>query len=52
MKGNYTYLCDGSSDVWALLHVNDNRSDEEPFYMIVNIDKKTALLISDDLVRV
>lgn len=43
-----SYLWDGSSDSWALLHINAHVPDEEPRYLIVDTKTRQALLISDD----
>ncbi len=45
----YSYLWDGTSSSWALLHLNAENIDEAPRYVIINIETKRALLISDDL---
>ena len=46
----YVYLWDGSSDAWALLHINADKPDEHPRYLIMNRETKRALLIRDDAV--
>jgi hypothetical protein len=48
MMNEYSYLWDGSSASWALLHLNAGNMDEAPRYLIVNIESKRTLLISDD----
>ncbi|WP_230855554.1 hypothetical protein, partial [Ralstonia solanacearum] len=50
MKEEYSYLWDGSSNAWALLHVNSKDKNEVPRYLIVNIETRKSLLISDDVV--
>lgn len=49
MESEYSYLWDGSSDEWALVHINADSPDELPRYMIANVKEKQALLISDDV---
>jgi hypothetical protein len=44
----FSYLWDGSSTSWALLHINAKEAEENPEYLIVNTDKRTTLLIADD----
>lgn len=46
---DYRYLWDGSSKAWALLHVNAEKPDQTPSYLIVNTDTKRTLLIEDDI---
>jgi hypothetical protein len=45
----FSYLWDGSSPEWALLLINAGKFDESPEYLIVNTQKRTTLLISDDM---
>ena len=44
----FSYLWDGSTTSWALFHLNVKKPDEPPRYTIVNVEDKSALLISDD----
>ncbi len=48
MKDEYSFLWDGSSSDWALLHINGENPSETPRYVIVNVTTKKALLIEDD----
>lgn len=48
MKDKYRYLWDGSSPSWGLLHINSKNRDEEPRYLIINIETRKSLLISDN----
>lgn len=45
-----TYLWDGSSKAWSLLHVNSKNKSAAPRYLIVNVETRRSLLISDDVV--
>ena len=49
MMNEYSYLWDGTSASWALLHLNAINVVEAPRYLIVNIETKRTLLISDDV---
>jgi hypothetical protein len=49
MMNECSYLWDGTSPSWALLHLNVKSLDETPRYLIVNVETKQTLLISDDV---
>jgi hypothetical protein len=44
----FSYLWDGSSPSWALLHINVDKPEEDPRYLIVDTETRSALLIRDD----
>ncbi|QSQ26147.1 hypothetical protein JY651_14965 [Pyxidicoccus parkwayensis] len=44
----YSYLWDGSSPEWVLVVVGQDKSGQEPRYVIFNLRDRTALLIEDD----
>lgn len=46
----YSYLWDGASTSWALVHLNAENVDEVPRYLIFNVETRRALLISDDVI--
>lgn len=48
MDGEYNYLWDGSCSGWVLLHLNSNKPEEAPRYVIFNLETRKALLIRDD----
>ena len=50
MDGEYNYLWDGSCSGWVLLHLNSNKPEEVPRYMIFNVETRRSLLIRDDKV--
>lgn len=48
MIDEYRYLWDGSApEPWGLLHVNANRTEETPRYLVVNLKTKQALAIRE-----
>ena len=47
---NYSYLWDGSSPHWALLHVNAKNPKEEPRYLVVNTESRQGKIIEDESV--
>ncbi|MPV68628.1 hypothetical protein GD429_22960 [Burkholderia sp. BE17] len=46
----YSYLWDGSCSGWVLLHINSDKPEEAPRYLIFNVETRRSLLIRDDKV--
>ncbi|MCF2858804.1 hypothetical protein L1286_15060 [Pseudoalteromonas sp. SMS1] len=46
----FKYLWEDISGGWGLLHVNADRKQEAPDYLVVNISNKNVVLIEDDVV--
>jgi hypothetical protein len=44
----FSYLWDGSSPSWVLLHINATEEAEDPEYLIVNTEERNTLLIGND----
>lgn len=46
---DYSYLWEQNNTEWALLHVNAQRIDEEPEYLVVNTENRLAKIIEDEV---
>lgn len=48
MDDEYNYLWNGSCSGWVLFHLNSNKPEEVPRYIIFNIETRGSLVIRHD----